>query len=1344
MRKVLPTDSLGLSRLPIVGTCLTTGALFSRLGRSFLQVSGGISFLCLGLLQGAGAEVVINEIGAASSDRLLRSHPDGRPRLGWGATWCELEFDDADWDTGSAPFGFGAEGIATDLGEAMLGRTPSVYLRKIFTVSEEAAAKAEPFSLSAQADSGFVAYVNGHEIARANLGRLHGFVYHVQSTFSSAESDKMLEYHSSVLASEVLRPGENVFAVQVQNTVPSQINERDTSVDESLKFEVSSFALATEEGGTSAPIELGDEDWRYRVGHAEPSGGVVDWAQAAHPDVEGEFSDWVELHNNGPEEVNLSGWHLTDDEEEPVLWTFPEGTTIPSGGYLLVLADGNTEVPGDFLHANFGLSAEGEFLGLSDANGEFVSIFEDGGFPKQYPFQSYGLSALGEGVYVYFEVPTPGAANGGVEFSGAVKRLRFEPAGGVYDDTVTLAITSNTGDAVIRFTLDGSEPTEDNGTLYEGPLTIAAIDDRTGTPVRARAFKDGMMASPEGTQTYLVGVDEVFKTIPSLSLVADAGRAFFKPHGIMSIEGRNIPRAVSEYYMPAMHGRAFERQISTEFIYPDSETNIQLNGGLRLSASAFSRGNFFLGKTEASPWESRPAEKPSFNLFYRRDYGDETVDFPIVENYPVRQFRQFRLRAGKNDITNPWITDEMARRVYTDTGQFGAVGMQCALFVNGSYKGYYNPVARLREGLLQDVHGSKQPWAVKHIDVWADGSPFADKLKDIPEWDHLEELLAKDLRILENYEALVEELDPVNFADYFIVNLYGATLDWPHNNLVIARELSENGRWRAYMWDAEGIFGVQSSHSLTHDSITSELENGRTSPSDDLATVWSGLIKSPEWKLLFADRLQKHFFSPGGALTQENLRRRRDELAHEMTPLLAFSGETMDTSEIDEWIDGREEVLFTTGDYWEPRGLWGQTEVPILTPAGGTVEAGTPVKISVGTVEKRSSIYYTTDGSDPRLPGGELSPSAVVYDLEGDAGIVLETATTIKARVQIKTVFSSTWGALQESHFRVGMEAAGTGNILISEFLADPEGPNDAEEAAGFSASDFEFLEFYNPGEVTIDLAELRFTDGINYDFGEGEITTLGPQAYGVIVNDRAAFVHRYGEGLPILGEYGRKLSNGGELLEIIDGKFKTVIRLAYSDEAPWPSAEEGRSLVLSTLEAGSDPNDPANWVASADQDGTPGRAAGADPPSADGYEAWTIAQFAGAEVADASISGMDSDPDGDGASNLLEFALGTDPKDGASIPVIAVQRRAFVVNGDPGDYLVLALTERSASGLRYQAEFSSDLATWQTVSPEDLVEMDSQPDGMGLRRATYRTAFVLDAASAPSHVRWHVELTAP
>lgn len=1236
--------------------------------------------LCLCLICEPSAQVVINEIGAASSDHLLRSHPDGRPRVGWGISWCEVEFDDTDWDVGAAPFGFGVEGISTNLGDEMIARTPSVYLRKVFMVSAEDAALADPFTLMAQADSGFVAYINGKEIARANLGRENGFVYHGQSAFSSAESDKVLEYTSALFASDVLRVGENVFAVQVQNTVPSHINERDQTLDETLMFE------ATLSIGAGTNVELGNDQWKYRVGHAEPSGGVVDWAQAAHPEVEGDYSDWIELHNASAEDVDLSGWHLTDDNDEPNLWTFPDNTIIATGSYLLVLADGNTELPGDYLHTNFGLSADGEFLGLSDVAGEYVSQFE-GGFPKQYPFQSYGVGV--DGSFAYADTPTPGAPNSGNELMGAVKKPQFDPAGGVYDDTVLLTLASKTEDAVIRYTVDGSEPTETNGTLYESPVSIETIDDRTGTPVRARAFKEGFISSADNTQTYLVGVDDVFTTIPTLSLVADSGEAFYKPHGIMSVEGLSTPRKVTEYYMPAMHGRSYERKISMEVLYPDDGTNVQIDGGLRLSASAFSRFNFSLGRTDASPWASEPPQKPSFNLFFRNDYGDDTLKYPFVVNFPVRQFRQFRLRAGKNDIVSPFIIDELARRIFTDTGQYGAVGVQHALFVNGSYKGYYNTVSRIREPLFQDLYGSGDtPWQVKHIDVWADGSPLDNKLEDTPEWMHLESLLRKDLNVLENYEAVAAELDPVSFADYFIVNLYGATEDWPNNNLVIARELSDVGRWRAYVWDAEVCFGVQSSHSLTHDSIATDLSQLDRTPSNDLATVWSRLIRSPEWRLLFADRLQKHFFTPGGALTKMNLTRRTDELSVEIAPLMAFAGPTIDTSEIAEWIEGREDALFA-GGIWEKHKLWGDVPVPTFSPAGGAVDAGTSVTISIPSTA-RTSIYYTTDGSDPRLSGGDHSPEAILVDPE--SAIVIEATSMIRARSRTKTVFTTSWGALSESTFRIGLSPAGTSNFLISELMVDPESPSDEEKASDYSSSNFEYIEFYNPSDVAIDLADLRFTAGISYVFSEGDVTTLDPRGYGVIVNDREAFAQRYGDGLPILGEYNKKLSNGGEDLEVSNSRFEPIISVIYSNNDPWPAnnEDEGNSLVFTDLVVDSDPNDPANWASSTIKGGTPGRAAG---------------------------EGL-SDP------RLRE--------------AVRLAADGFAIDTQEED-LLFTLTQRTDIAILYTLEFSRDLQAWQGTPVADLVEVEFEPAGEGLRRVTYRTLFPEGAEQ--TYARWRVEL---
>ena len=1289
------------------------------------------------------ADIVINEISAASSERLLRSHSDGRSRLGWGPSWSELSFNASDWSVGTAPFGYGNDGVETDLKVEMDGRTPSLYLRKTFTVTADEAAKTFPFRLTAAADSGFVAFINGYEIARANLGRLNGFVFHDQSAFSSAERNESIRYDSEVTADMVLKEGENVLAVQVQNTVPRQINERDPKPDATLKFEGSLvIGRGIFAGESTTVIDLPDSDWQYRTGYTEPSGGLVDWAHAANADVEAGFSDWIELHNNGDSEVDLAGWHLSDDKDTPQLWAFPDGTKIAASGYLMVLADGNTTIGGDYIHASFGLAGDGEFLGLADASGAFVSQFE-GGYPKQDSFHSYGVSTTAEGGYAYFVEPSPGAVNGGDELNDRVKKPKFDFPGGVYDDSVNLTLTSNTEGAEIRYTLDGSEPTLESGRIYTDSLTVEAIDDKTGTPIRARAFKEGLIPSSESTQTYLVGVDEVFKTIPSVSVVADAGYAFYNPHGMTAIEGGSgkgndwVARDAQDYYMPDMHGRPFERAVSMEFIYPEDQTNVQIDAGIRLAASAWSRGRFTLNNTDRSPWSHSAGEKPSFNIFFRGDYGDDTLNFPVVENYPVRTFRQLRMRAGKNDISNPWITDELARRVMVDTGQEGSVGILNGLFVNGSYKGYWNTVARLREELFQDLYGSNEPWQVKHIDVWADGSPFEDDLlRDTPEWDHLEELLAKDLEVMENYEAVLAELDPINFADYFIVNIYGATWDWPHNNFVIARELSEEGRWRGYMWDAEGTFGVAGGHGINYNTIRSDLKNKKgTTPSDDLATVWNGLMKSEEFRLTFADRLQKHFFTPGGALTEENLTRRVDELEAEIRDLMSFSGSgNIRTASIRSWISRREDVLFKSDTHFEDEDLWGGVQVPTFSPRGGAVDAGQVMKITVGSLfsKQNGDIFYTTNGLDPRETGGATNPSAILYDRDANTGLVVDDTMTVKSRVFTTTLFDPVgeWSALREATYRVGLEPATGENLIISEFMVAPAKPNEAEDAADFSTSNFEYIEFYNPSDVSVDLAELRFTAGINYLFNEGDVSTLGPKSYGVIVNDRAAFSMRYGDSANLLGEFNKKLKNGGEHLEISNGSYEPIISVTYSNDPPWPANDgenEGYSLVRTSLATDIDNNEGESWTASAALGGTPGRAEGAEPEPSAGFDAWAAQYLADLDA------GPTADPDGDGDSNLAEFAFGSLPNDAEST--------VLMETAVSGDFLTLTLNQRvGVDGLSYVLEKSTDLKAWDTLPAVDLVEMSSQSAGAGLKNVTLQTTTTV--GDAAGYVRWRVELT--
>ena len=89
----------------------------------------------------------------------------------------------------------------------------------------------------------------------------------------------------------------------------------------------------------------------------------------------GDFPDWIELHNRSSEPVSLSGLFLSDKQENRFLSPLPE-VTVPGDGYVLVFADGG-ESTAQELHASFKLS-QWETLYLSGPSGEQIDAAEIG------------------------------------------------------------------------------------------------------------------------------------------------------------------------------------------------------------------------------------------------------------------------------------------------------------------------------------------------------------------------------------------------------------------------------------------------------------------------------------------------------------------------------------------------------------------------------------------------------------------------------------------------------------------------------------------------------------------------------------------------------------------------------------------------------------------------------------------------------------------------------------------------------------------------------------------------------------------------------------------------------
>ena len=270
----------------------------------------------------------------------------------------------------------------------------------------------------------------------------------------------------------------------------------------------------------------------------------------AYAAPDGGYYDWVELYNGGGSAADISGWGLSDKDTKPYRFTFPEGTTIPAGGHIIVFCDGDAGL-NDTSIAPFGLSTSGETLVLTDKNGSNADTLTVDPLASDTTFGRYpdGSSEL------FVLKGSPKSANTAPEGSNAVKQPEFSQESGFFDSAFDLTITAPEG-VTVYYTTDGSDPTTES-TKYTGAIRI---EDMTNTEnrlsmrtdistnnaaapkelidkaavVRAIAVDSEGRISPVATKTYFVGTTAAsyYKDMKVVSLVTDPDNLFDNEKGI--------------------------------------------------------------------------------------------------------------------------------------------------------------------------------------------------------------------------------------------------------------------------------------------------------------------------------------------------------------------------------------------------------------------------------------------------------------------------------------------------------------------------------------------------------------------------------------------------------------------------------------------------------------------------------------------------------------------------------------------------------------------------------------------------------------------------------------------
>ncbi len=219
-------------------------------------------------------------------------------------------------------------------------------------------------------------------------------------------------------------------------------------------------------------------------------------------DPQGENEDWIELYNRGDTAIDLGGMYLTDDPSVPKRWRIPLGhpelTTINPDTYLLIWADNDEADPG--LHAGFKLSTDGEEVALFDTDGR--TLIDSVQFGEQTEDVSYGRSPNATGPWRKLTLVTPGIANIAI-YQGFTVQPKLSHVEGIFSTPLSVEIATETNDATIYYSTDGSDPYNytggsATGTVYTGPILISEM-----TQLKAMAVKAGFAPSPTVSAYYM-------------------------------------------------------------------------------------------------------------------------------------------------------------------------------------------------------------------------------------------------------------------------------------------------------------------------------------------------------------------------------------------------------------------------------------------------------------------------------------------------------------------------------------------------------------------------------------------------------------------------------------------------------------------------------------------------------------------------------------------------------------------------------------------------------------------------------------------------------------------------
>ena len=505
--------------------------------------------------------------------------------------------------------------------------------------------------------------------------------------------------------------------------------------------------------------------------------------------VNGDNEDFIEFYNEGPSQVDLEGYFLSDNPDNPEMFEIPAGTTINSGGYLLVICSNEGEVPenlyvGGNLNTNFKITQTmGESLVFSDPNGnvlESYTFYEDW-TPTQ---ADHSWARDQDGVMGQWKVctnPTPGSGVAADLFDDYAPTPEFAEDAGYYPGGTNVTLTAPAG-FEIRYTLDGYAPNAGSA-LYSGPIAVNQT-----TVIRARCF------DPSGTLT------DSHITTNSYFTGDDAHTII-----VVSVSGDEQ----EDGNWPGGWGGGADEPCHVEFFHPDGSFWCEASG------DSNEHGN-----------DSNAYPQKGFDYITRDQMGHSyAITQPLFHVKERDAYQRLIFKAAAND-NYPSSGGGHIRDAYVQTLSHLAdlkiderTNESCIVYLNGEYWGVYEFREKVDDLDFTTEYYDQPRHFVDFIKTW--GGTWVE-YGSSNDWNPFVNFVTgQDMTNADNYEYVQSVFNTMSLIDYVLLNSFTVCADWLNWNTAWWRGRHPDGsgkKWRYALWDMDNTFG----HGANYTGIPSQ------------------------------------------------------------------------------------------------------------------------------------------------------------------------------------------------------------------------------------------------------------------------------------------------------------------------------------------------------------------------------------------------------------------------------------------------------------------------------------------------------------------------------------------